>query len=377
MNRHLLVAAAFLTCLACEARAKDLDKLDDKELLAIYDIDRNGVLSPAELKLYVRDLKAWQLRKGPTPTPRDPAKPTPVKAKHDDLKGVLLVRDVYAVPAFLVDGDALSKNGATFSVTNDRLTGQTTLAGKGSVFYAFYGHTNLDLPGTVSSDTFRMTRLALVPGLEWDIKAKNGNNTGSVSARAGAEFEFTAGGPIETQIFRANAVYTTDVATNQAEIYGIEASWMPLASDYSIGIKQAVPFARSLYYSFIATLNSDFFHVGQTASFANLTPNHDYWWVGPKLQATLSVETGPFADSSLYAKYFYLYDVLNGRSTAVNYFQTGVVVGLSSWESESDPTKRAKLSFEVRYTTGRAPRTLERSEELYAGLSVKVGDLPK
>jgi hypothetical protein len=189
------------------------------------------------------------------------------------------------------------------------------------------------------------------------------------------ELEFQGPGAISTQYFRADAIYTTDVATNSAQVYGVEMSWMPMASDYWIGVSRHV--TNNLYFSFVPTLNSDYFHVGQTGTFDNLMPHHDYWWVGPKLQANLFFGAGPWADSGIYAKYFYLHDLLNGRSTSVSYLQAGVLFALGNWKVEEDATRRAKLSLELRYTTGKTPRTLERTEELYAGLNIKLGDLPK
>jgi len=377
-------------------------KLDLNHVLAVYDLDRDGKISPAELAAMNRDLRsvavrqkreppqaaltamnrapgivgARQERKVQQAAPPTPAGPPP----NHDIRHAILLRDVYSVVAFISHDDedaaGISKKGASFTATNDRIADTTTLSGKGAFIYALYGDTNLNVPGTVDARIPRMTHFSFVPGLEWDIKSKNGRNTGSVSGRAGLEFETQQGPPFTTQYWRANAIYTTDLASNDAQVYGVEASWMPVSAAYAIGVSRRITRDLDMWVKFVPTLNSDYYHVGDPGTFTDLT-NHDYWWVGPKLQADLFFGSGPLEGFNLYAKYFYLKDLLNGGDTSVDYLQTGLQIEVGNWDIEADPTRKLALGVELRYTKGKTPRTLERTDEVFAGLTVKLGDLPR
>jgi hypothetical protein len=299
------------------------------------------------------------------------------KSPDNDLRGVLLLRDQYSVVGLFMVGEddkPLSKNGATFTVLNDRLTGRTTVTGSGALMYAFYGNVGLSTPGTVNAHTPRITHLAVTPGLEWDVISRNGKAEGSVAARFGSEFEIS-GGPFQTQYVRANALYITDIATNNAQVYGTEWSFVPHAPLYYIGTSRRINRDLDMWLNFVPTLNLDYFHVSRNGSFGNLIANRDYLWVGPKLSADLYFRSGPLQWLSFSAKYFYLHDALNGSASTVNYLQASVRVGLGNWEVEADGGRRAKLSAVLQHTSGRTPRTLERKDELYAGLELKLGDL--
>lgn len=93
--------------------------------------------------------------------------------------------------------------------------------------------------------------------------------------------------------------------------------------------------------------------------------------------ADLSFHSRPLERFSLFLKYFYLYDVLHTGSQNVNYGQIGGKAKLVEWRNPNDRTQLADLSLIVRYTNGTALRTLERNNELFAGLTFKFGNLPK
>jgi hypothetical protein len=378
IRKLAIVVGVLLT--ASVAHAQKVPRVDLAQLIAIYDLDRDGVLSPRELALLNRDIQITReraVRKGGKPPVSGPVPSGPdAKARDNDFQGVLLLRDQYSVAPFISAADRLSENGATVSWTNDRLTNQTTIQGSGALFYAFHGEMGLNTPGTVDSRAPRLTHLALIPGVEWDLTSRNGKHEGIVSARAGAEFEIS-GGLFSTQYVRGTAIYTTDIATSNAEIFGTEWSFVPIAPRARIGARTQLSEELGLWLGLFPTLNVEYSHVSRNGVFGDLIPNHDYLWVGPKLNAELLTLAGPLAGFSVFAKYFYLYDVLGNSASSVNYLEAGARYSLARWEPGIDPASRADLSAVFKYMVGTTPRTLTRKDEFFAGLEVKLGDLAK
>lgn len=371
MSHRSLTTLAAVLAATSYAVAENASSPDFDEIFA--GLGTRMAFSPSELAFMNREPDAASTLRRKAP-PATPASAT-VTRPDSDIHTALLLRDAYSTIAFITGGSEVSQNGASFSVTNDQTASSTTLAGNGALIYAIYGDTSRNIPGDANVAMPRVTHFSVVPGLEWDFKSKNGQNSGSVSGRFGTELELVQGGPITLQYITANAIYTTDVATNNAQVYGTEISWQPKAANYWIGTSRRVNQGLDMWFAFHPTLDVDYYHVGQTGSFANLTPNIDYLWVGPKAQADLYFLSGPLQPIHLYAKYFYLYDALNGAKSTVSYLQTGVKYKIASWGADQAPATRASLTVDLRYTNGTTPRTLDRVDELYAGLTLKLGDI--
>jgi hypothetical protein len=380
MYRSWIAAAVLVASTVCSP-AQDAADARLRALKKVY-----GNLSPEELvERVTRDLERVGARAQATdpsrgalrarPEPRSIAAPKPLPNSY--INSVLLMRDVYSVVGFLNEGE-LSDKGASFTHTSDRIASQTNTTGKGALFWALYGDVNTNVPGTIDPSTNRLTYFAFVPGLEWDITAKDGKNAkGMYAARLGTEFEFQ-GAPISTQYLRANAIYTTDVETSTAKIYGAEFAWEPKISKLNINTRRQINRDLKMMFGFFPTLNFDYFHVGETAKFANLIKRDDYFWVGPKIQGDLSFRKGsPLERFSFIGEYFYLYDLYHGRHSTVDYGRGTANFKLIDWKPEADPSQLATMALTLRFTRGKAPRTLDKVEELYTGISLALGRIPK
>ncbi len=376
--RKLLLVAG-ISLMATTAQAQKATGADFAQLMATYDLDRNGILSPRELELLNRDIRIAREREArkrgvapPTPGVIAPASPRP----DNIFSGVLLLRDQYSAVPFINDSEKLSSNGATFSWTNDRVAHQTTVQGSGALFYAFQGELGLNTPDNGLSTT-RLTRVALLPGVEWDVTSRNAKNEGVVSARAGAEFELS-GGLFPTQYVRGSAIYTTDISTSSAEVVGTEWSFIPIAPLLRIGARTALSEKWGLWLGLFPAWNAEYSHVGNNGTLGSLIPNHDYLWTGPTMNAELVFLSGPFDGFGVSAKYFYLYDVLGGSATSVNYLEAATRYKFGNWDLGGGlPANRADVSGVFKYTVGTTPHTLVHKNAFFAGLEVKLGDLGK
>src|ERR1700754_1298748 len=135
--RKLLLVAG-ISLMATTAQAQKATSADFAQLMATYDLDRNGILSPRELELLNRDIRITREREArkrgvtsPAPIVTAPVVPPP----NNIFSGVLLLRDQYSVVPFITNSEKLSDNGATFSWTNDRVAHRTTVPGSGALFY--------------------------------------------------------------------------------------------------------------------------------------------------------------------------------------------------------------------------------------------------
>lgn len=302
------------------------------------------------------------------------AQPAPAPPSFDTRpRGVLLLRDAYSNQAFLSEGEILSDNGASISYTRDNEAGKQTIAGKGALFYAI---DQWVAPMTIDPNAVRLAHYALVPGVEWDIKAKNrlGNLSGSASALLGSEFLIRS--PVfDASFVKVSASFTTDVSSGSAQVYGGELAWQPVLLQHGIGTTRRLSREWDMWSEFVPTLNAQYIHVGDNGDFANLSVGQDYLWTGTELAGRLFFESGVLKPYSLFFKYFYLYDALHSGRQDVHYGQVGAMAKLLEWKNPESPTDTGTLSLTVRYTKGTALRSLERNDELFTGLTLKIGSL--
>lgn len=383
MSRISQVIGAFAALMiATNAQGQNSADTDFLRLMAKYDLDGDGVISPPELALLNREIqvrRAREARRNNALPPAVSAPPVmPPKPGEMKVEGVLLLRDQFSVVPFITRKGAegtLSENGATLSWTNDRVAGKTTLQGSGALFYALHGELVGAVPGTVDTRTPLLTHFALLPGVEWDFVSRNGKSEGVVTGRAGAELEIL-GGLFPLQYVRGSVTYTTDVATSSAEVFGTDWSFIPVNSRFWVGTSRPLAPGLGLWLGIFPSFSVEYAHVGRNGMFGDLMSNHDYLWAGPKVLVELSARTGLLSGASVYAKYFYLYELMNGANANVNYLETGVKYSLLQWGENIDPASRSALSTVFKYTVGTAPRTLQRKDELFAGLELKLGDIP-
>jgi hypothetical protein len=366
-----LVIFAAVSC-ACSAQAqvsKNRVSCDQsprtRELLKIYDLNGNGCLDEDEKKVLMRDLAIAQQR----PKEAEQPKATQYEGPPPDstIYTTVLIRDAYAANAFLIGGQKLSDDGATFSYTHDYVTSQTNWAGKGSVMLAIHGDTNLTFTG--DPNTPRVTYFGFLSGIEFDrqISSAAPKNQGSVSAKGGLEIETLQGGELIWQYFKADSVYTTDYG-GKASIFSFETMWQPIANTWPIGKHWSINEQLGAWIYFGPTLNIDYTYVGDNGPYDTLTPGTGYLWVGPKVQATLYFDQGFLKPISLSAKVFYLYETLRGGTQNIDYQQYSAGYKLIE-------TSEATVGLKVQYTHGNTPRTLENRKEFYAGLDIKLGEL--
>lgn len=278
----------------------------------------------------------------------------------------LLIRDSFVPIAYITapttSADDLPQEGASFTYTRKLGDNSSIFVGKGAVMIAHHAET--DYPFYAGELAPRISHVNLAPGFEFDTGVKNGRTFGQYSGIGAFEIETTHYGsnPFQLQYWRAKAVYTTDLDQN-ARVLGVETTWQPWAPTLKIGTMFQASEALDMWVGIFPTLNSDFYQVEKAGAFADLSRSQ-YWWVGPKVSGKLVFASGPLQPVSLYANYNYLYDVLNGSESTATFFRGGVKYQLTQ-----------EIGLEGRYTTGRLPRTLERIDEFYAGLTLKVGEL--
>lgn len=336
--------------------AKCLESPRLKDLLKIYDLNKDGCIDDGEQELIKRD--AGILPPAPPPpkvAKREPYRPAPV----------LLVRDTYPAGAFLDGGSKASDAGALFSYTSDNVTFTRTWAAKGAVVTGFVWDREARLEEIKSG---YVSRVAFLSGVEFDrtFQNKTPSDSGSTSAKAGFEIERFGGVDSELlrQYFKADMVYTTDF-DGKASVYGFQSYWQPMMRDGPIG--KTTQIADKIWLGFRPTLAADFFHVADNGTFKALMPGQDYLWLGTKIATSLSFDYDYLKSLSFAAKYFYLAETLKtSLHRDINYVQVSALYDLV----------KDMLSLEARYTYGNTPRTLARQNEFYAGLTVKLGDLP-
>jgi hypothetical protein len=300
-----------------------------------------------------------------------PIAPPPFDTKPT---GVLLLRDAYSNQTFISEQDTLSDNGASLSYTRDGIANKQTIAGKGALFYAM---DQWIAPSTVDPNAVRLAHYSIVPGIEWDIKSQSKLHdvSGSTSALLGAEY-LVRSPWFDASYFKANASYTTDVSSGKAQVYGSEFTWQPVLLNAGIGTTRRLNRQLDVWLEFVPTLNADFFHVGDSGDFSNLIKGRDYFWAGPELSGRLFFQRGPLAPYSLFFKYYFLYDTLHGGMQNVNYSQVGAMAKLLQWKDPVQGTDTGDLSLTLRYTKGATLRTLEKNDEVFAGITLKIGSLP-
>ncbi|MGY4512101.1 hypothetical protein ACVIN2_005555 [Bradyrhizobium sp. USDA 3650] len=362
-----------LCCLVAQpSSGKDLSQQDLQELLRNY-----SDLSPKERAQLMGPVEAAlaRLKKKPVVagaaagiakevrSANAAAAPKPIDLKKDnDISTEFLIRESYAPIAYItLDGD-ISDNGASFTYTRNLDGKFDTFVGKGALIAAVHGNTNLNYTGDPNKP--RMTYFNFAPGLEFDTTISKGKTTGSISGMAGFEAEIQSGGPLPMQYLRTNATYTTDY-DQQARIYGLESMWQPWAPDLYIGSSFRANETLGMWVSFFPTLASDYYRVENAGTFDQLK-NRDYFWAGTKMSGNVWFDKGFLKPVSLYVRYYYLYDMLHPSHNDVNYFQGGVKYKL---------TPDGRIALDFRYTSGTTLRTLNRVNEFYTGLTVKLGEL--
>ncbi|WP_315834447.1 hypothetical protein [Bradyrhizobium prioriisuperbiae] len=329
-----------------------------EELLKKYDFDRDGCIDSEEVKVFQRDVAVMPKPKPKPPAPKkDPFKPAPV----------FLVRDAYPTGAAITNDTKVSDAGALVSYTDDRIAKQSALAIKGAVIAGFVWDRELTTENLKANSY--LSRVALLTGMEFDRSIQNGSkNTGSQSAKGGFEFEyFSPNSYLIRQYVKADAVYTTDF-DGKASIFGFEAFWQPMTLGF---IGKTTQLTENVWLNFRPTLALDYFHVADDGVFKTLTPGDNYLWAGTKISASLIFDNlwPDVIDKSLTfeAKYIYLAETLNPSSKRnIDYVQV----------TASYPIYKDNLFLQARYTNGNTPRTLTRQDEFYAGLTIKLGEIP-
>jgi hypothetical protein len=353
--------------------ANELSEIELQELVKRYQQlsseERIALAKPAKAALQ-------RLRAGKTPalTARatvtaaksvaSPAIPPPSE-KINQWQTTLLVRESFVPIAYITEpttnADDLPVDGALFSYTRNFADRTDTFQVKGAVMVARHAETDIPLYDGYLAP--RITYVNFAPGVEVDTTIKNGRNSGSVSAIAGLELETTHYDiPFMLQYWRGNAVYTTD-RDGDAQIFGFEGMWQPWAPALFIGTSIPIYQPLGMWFGFYPTLNADFYEVNKAGNFTELD-RKQYMWLGPKVAANVFFDGGPLERFSAAVKYFYLYDALSGGAATVSYFQGSVKYKLTK-----------ELSLEGRYTKGTTPRTLEKRDEFYTGLTLLVGQL--
>ncbi|MHB8269661.1 hypothetical protein [Bradyrhizobium sp.] len=377
--KHLFIPAIALLAVSTPALAEQPSVGQTPDTVSAAHARDDGV----NMKRLRDDVKARKPRssraKGEIPSILPPLPPMTAKAAVPQdwpaykPVSVLLVRDAYSVPTFISEKNDISDNGASLSYTRNGIANTQTIAGKGAVFYAV---SQWIPPAGNDPNVVGLGHYSLVSGVEWDLKTKNNlhQTTGPVSALFGSEF-LIASPVIPLSFLKSNIVYTTDASDGRAQIYGAEFAWQPVAPQFRIGTTTRLSRDLDLWLGFYPTLNADYFHVGNSGDFTNLVTGRDYLWIGPKVQADLSFHSGILERYSFFLKYFYLYDALNGGGQNVNYGQVGAKAKLIEWtDPNGDPL--GNLSLLLRYTNGTAVRTLQQNNELYAGVTLKFGNVP-
>ena len=365
MNRFIrMICISCISALTFGAAGKSFAASDKKclesprlkDLLKIYDLNEDGCIDQGEQDLIKRD--AGILPAEPPPpkvAKREPYRPAPV----------LLVRDAHPANAFLDGGSKVSDAGALFSYTSDNATSTSTWAAKGSVVTGFVWDREAKLDEIKNG---YVSRIAFLTGIEFDrtFQTKTASDSGSTSAKAGFEIERFGGVDSELlrQYFKADMVYTTDF-DGKASVYGFQSYWQPMLRNGPIG--KTTQIADKVWFGFRPTLAADYFHVSDNGTFKALAAGEDYLWLGTKIAASLSFDYEYLKSLTLAAKYFYMAETLRAPlHRDINYVQVSALYDLV----------KDMLSLEARYTYGNTPRTLARQNEFYAGLTVKLGDLP-
>lgn len=301
-----------------------------------------------------------------------PATPPPAPGTTARPEGVLLLRSAYSAQTFISEQSDLSDDGASISFTRNNLAGTDTIAGKGALFYALHQWVPLQ---TTNPNDIAVSHYSVVPGVEWDIKSqrKTGEMVGAASVLLGSEF-LLRGPVLDMSYLKARASYTSDVSTGAAQVYGSDLSWAPVLLERNVGTRNVYgPYGLAI--GFYPTLDASYVHVGAEGAFANLVTGRDYFWVGPHVNADLGFKQGWLERFRLNLEYYYLYDTLRGGYQNIDYGVVSLTTKLGSWQAIHDPTQTADVSFVVRYTGGKSPRTLEKNGETFAGLTLKLGDL--
>jgi len=278
----------------------------------------------------------------------------------------VLLRDVYSPVAFITADSDVSQKGATFSVTDNLQDRKTTVIGKGALMLAAYG--NVD----TNKSAFPIGYFAVTPGVEWNRKVINGVDTGTMSGKFGGEVEIVSG--LFNHYVRTGAVYTTDVKT-EANLFGFETGWQPANTQLWWNVRKRLWLDSPVWFGFYPALNANYYRSKAIGELASLKPDHSYFWVGPSAAASISFDKGtPFENLSFDAKYFYFYDAYDPAESTVNYLEVGMQYSLVKFPG-SPVANSGKIALDIHYTSGRAPQTLERVAEWYAGLNLKLGDI--
>ncbi|MCO5164324.1 MAG: hypothetical protein M9939_24860 [Mesorhizobium sp.] len=356
MRLRAIATSAIVTLAFSNATYADA-KLEEA-LTPYFDLDRNG-LDQREKSAMIEHIKGLQARAVHTVE----FERQEIKRSDDDWRYGLLLRDAYATGVFLDSKEGISDAGALFSYTKNFRSGGEVFAATGALMFGAVGELNRNFNGDY--DVFRATRVGFLGGVEFDTKWVNGQRGGSLAARFGAELETAQGGLFPYQYWKMDGIYSTDF-DGTADVFSLEARWMPISDVLPIGKTWSLDGGRSAWLYFRPTLNLDYTYVGDNGQYASLTPGSSYLWTGLKADIALFFTAGPLQRFSLNAKYIYMHNVIDDGSDSINYGQVAAKYVLNDSGS---------TFLQARYTYGNTPRTLQRKNEIYVGLTILFGDL--
>lgn len=201
-----------------------------------------------------------------------------------------------------------SKNGATFSVTEDHKTDETSWSAEGALFYIprFSKRCSGD-SRLANRELGFVSGYAFAPFIFFDGEGSDTNNSTS-ALQLGIKSEVQIfGGPFDVQHISLNPFFQTDFDFD-AEIYGVSASWKPVHLDSHLN--GFVESERLFQPSWTFTAVADYRTVEKAGS-SGLVAGTEYGWFGAIIGA--SVDIAPKNANPLYAKveYHAFRDVIN------------------------------------------------------------------
>lgn len=290
LNRLFLILA--LTILPFTALAQPLEELrqydlngDDRlEIGAELELYGNNYLlkrfggnrnNPAYLSR-MGDLQNWARRNGGIPlemlAEKTPPKPDPCGVQN----GLYIRSD--RVDMSVAKNSLSAAEGASLSITNDRLTGTQTAEINGIVGYIRRdpcvhrperaGITDAYLSGYVFSPSV---------AAHGTLSSNPAKEKSDLRIGLDAQFEIFSGAIFNSQYFTVSPYYQTDFR-GIANAYGINATWDPYLLTIRLGGR---PGRLSPYFDFFWTLQAevDILHV-EKAGLTDLTSGTDYAWLG-------------------------------------------------------------------------------------------------
>lgn len=240
-----------------------------------------------------------------------------------------------------------SKQGAVFSINQDRLANITTWQVKGTAAWlpswgvdrCLYSEATQRPQGVV------LTAFGLAPYISFSGTGNsNAPGTSNLTMGALSQFQFF-GGAFDVQELSLAPSYRTDFQ-GKAEIYGIQASWRPYHFESRLNGLQGDIGSR--YWDWSLGADVDYLNV-QKAGNSGLSANSQYAWFGGIFGLGYSISDVGVHGLRLSADVEAHYDLVNDIS-AVKY-STGAVLGLS---------EDKRTSLELKYENGKDYQTLQK-----------------